>query len=111
MAAARSRLDSDHNPIRMQKVLNRGTLSQKLRVRCNVIVEHAALMKTEVFAQLRARLHRDGALFNDQAITLGALRNGSRQRFDRGQICIAVRQRRGTYADKNRFSPLDAIIG
>ena len=68
-------------------------------------------MKTEVFAQLRARLDRDSALFNDQAIALCALRDSARQRFDRGQIRIAVRQRRGTYANKDRLSPLDGIIG
>src|SRR6266403_1585695 len=99
------RFRSDHNTIGMEKISNRGSFAEKLRVRHNVKTQSVNVINGEMFPQTLCGLYRDGALFDDQAISMRRRGNRAGDRFNGTEIRFPVVQRRSANTDENS-SPL-----
>ncbi len=105
------RVDANHNPVGMKKILNRRTFTQKLRIRGNVIAQTVSAVDREMPLQLSAGLDRYRALFDHQAIARRTFCDRSRDTFNGGKVGVAVRKRRRSHTDEDRVSPRNRLFG
>jgi hypothetical protein len=68
-------------------------------------------MNGKVLLKLCSGLHRHRAFFDDQSVSGCIFCDRSRDCFDGGKVSVAVRQRRGSYTNKDCVSPGDCLRG
>src|SRR5712675_1427136 len=105
------RFRSNHDTIGVEKISNGGSFPEKLGVRHHVKVQLINVVNGEMLPETLCGLYRDGALFDDQAISMRCRSNCASDRFNCAEIRFTVLQWRSANADEDRATLLDGFRG
>src|SRR5712671_414119 len=105
------RFRSNHDTIGVKKISNRRSFPEKLRVRHHVKVQAVNAVNGEMLPETLCGLHRDGALFDDQSISMRCRGNRARDGFNCAEIRFTVLQWWSADTDENCASLLDGFRG
>src|SRR5882762_12030131 len=103
------RFRSNHDTIGVEKISNGGSFPEKLGVRHHVKVQLINVVNGEMLPETLCGLYRDGALFDDQAISMRRRGNRAGDRFNGTEIRFPVLQRRSANTDENSSSLFDGF--
>src|SRR5882757_6028738 len=101
------RFRSNHDTIGVEKISNRRSFAEKLRIRHDVKFQAVNAVNGEMLPETLSSLYRDGALFDDQAIAMRGRCNCASNRFNSAEIRFTVLQWRSANADEDRATLLD----
>src|SRR6267154_45135 len=105
------RFRSNHDTIGVKKISNRRSFAEKLRIRHDVKFQAVNAVNGEMLPETLCGLYRDGALFDDQAISMRCRSNRARDGFNCAEIRFTVLQWRSANADEDRATLLDGFRG
>src|SRR5216684_4963587 len=103
------RFRSNNDTLRVKKISNRRSFAEKLRVRHNVKIQAINVVNREMLPETFRGLHRNGALFNDQAISIRCRGNRARDGLNCAEIRFTVLQWRSANTDEDCASLLDGF--
>src|SRR5712671_1374827 len=103
------RFRSNHDTIGVEKISNGGSFPEKLGVRHHVKVQLINVVNGEMLPETLCGLYRDGALFDDKAISMRCRSNCARDRFNGAEIRFTVLQWWSADTDENCASLLDGF--
>src|SRR5215469_5917571 len=95
---------SNDNPVRVQKVCNRRSLSQELRIGNNVKEISSNSIPLHGTSDPFVGVNGDRTLFDDNLVRGQRTGDLARNRLDVGEIGVPVFTLRGSYCDKDRFA-------
>src|SRR5882762_10159554 len=105
------RFRSNHDTIGVEKISNGGSFPEKLGVRHHVKVQLINVVNGEMLPETLCGLYRDGALFDDQAISMRGRSNCASNRFNSAEVRFTVLQWWSADTDENCASLLDGFRG